>query len=70
MLAPAGTPDVVVKRLNAEFNKALSNPEMRERLIKMGYEPVGGPPELFSKHIAAETEQWGPVVKRSGLEIN
>lgn len=70
VLAPAGTPDAAIKRLNAEFNKALSNPEMRARLLKMGYEPVGGAPELFSKHIAAETEKWGPVVKRSGLEIN
>lgn len=70
VLVPAGTPDAVIKRLNAEFNKALSNPEMRARLIQMGYEPVGGAPELFSKHIAAETEKWGPVVKNSGLEIN
>jgi tripartite-type tricarboxylate transporter receptor subunit TctC len=43
---------------------------MRARLISMGYEPVGGAPESFSKHIAAETEKWGPVIKRSGLEIN
>jgi len=70
VLAPAGTPEAAIKRLNAEFNKALSDPEMRARLIKMGYEPVGGAPELFSKHIAAETVKWGPVVKRSGLEIN
>lgn len=70
VLAPVGTPDAAIKRLNAEFNKALANPEMRARLIQMGYEPVGGAPELFSKHIAAETEKWGPVVKRSGLEIN
>lgn len=70
VLAPAGTPELAIKRLNTEFNKVLSNPEMRARLISMGYEPVGGAPESFSKHIAAETEKWGPVIKKSGLEIN
>jgi tripartite-type tricarboxylate transporter receptor subunit TctC len=69
-LAPAGTPDAAIKRLNASFNKVLSDPAMRERLIQMGYEPVGGAPELFSAHIAAETKKWGPVIKASGLEMN
>ena len=69
-LVPAGTPDVAIKRLNASFNKVLADPAMRERLIQMGYEPVGGAPELFSKHIAEETKKWGPVIKGSGLEMN
>jgi tripartite-type tricarboxylate transporter receptor subunit TctC len=69
-LAPAGTPDTAIKRLNASFNKVLADPAMRERLIQMGYEPVGGAPELFSKHIAEETKKWGPVIKASGLEMN
>ena len=69
-LVPAGTPAAAIKRLNASFNKVLADPAMRERLIKMGYEPVGGAPELFSKHIAEETKKWGPVIKGSGLEMN
>ena len=69
-LAPAGTPDAAIKRLNGSFNKVLADPAMRERLIQMGYEPVGGAPELFSKHIAEETKKWGPVIKASGLEMN
>jgi tripartite-type tricarboxylate transporter receptor subunit TctC len=69
-LAPAGTPDAAIKRLNGSFNKVLADPAMRERLIQMGYEPVGGAPELFSKHIAEETKKWGPVIKGSGLEMN
>jgi tripartite-type tricarboxylate transporter receptor subunit TctC len=69
-LAPAGTPDAAIKRLNASFNKVLADPAMRERLIQMGYEPVGGAPELFSKHIAEETKKWGPIIKGSGLEMN
>ena len=70
VLVPAGTPKDAIKRLNADFNKVLSNPEMRERLIKIGYEPIGGAPDAFSKQIAAETKKWGPVIKDSGLQIN
>ena len=70
ILAPANTPEFAIKRLNAAFNKVLADPEIRARLQKMGYEPVGGPPELFSKHIEAETLKWGPVIKKSGLQIN
>ncbi len=69
-LAPTGTPDAAIKRLNASFNKVLADPAMRERLIQMGYEPIGGAPDLFSKHIDAETKKWGPVIKASGLEMN
>ena len=64
-LAPAGTPDTAIKRLNASFNKVLADPAMRERLIQMGYEPVGGAPELFSKHIAEETKKRGEIVNRN-----
>ena len=70
ILAPANTPEFAIKRLNAALNKILANPEMRARLLKMGYEPVGGPPEVFSKHIEAETLKWGPIIKKSGLQIN
>jgi tripartite-type tricarboxylate transporter receptor subunit TctC len=70
VLVPTGTPAQAINRLNAEFNKVLDDPEMRERLLKIGYEPVGGPPETLSKHIEAETLKWGPVIKQSGLQIN
>ncbi len=70
VLVPVGTPPEAIKKLNAEFNQVLASPEMRDRLLKIGYEPIGGPPELFSKHIDAETKKWGPVIKQSGLQIN
>ena len=70
VLVPVGTPQEAIKKLNQEFNKVLANPEMRERLLKIGYEPVGGAPEAFSQHIEAETKKWGPVIKKSGLQIN
>jgi tripartite-type tricarboxylate transporter receptor subunit TctC len=70
VLAPANTPEAAIKTLNAAFNKALNEPEIRTRLEKMGFELIGGTPELFSALIEAETIKWGPVIKKSGLQIN
>lgn len=70
MLAPAGTPPDIVKRLNAEFNKIISEAEMRKRMISNGYEPIGGPPEKFGEHIRAELAKWAPVVKRANVRVD
>jgi tripartite-type tricarboxylate transporter receptor subunit TctC len=70
ILAPKGTPEHIISRLNKEFNKVLSDKDMQSRLLKVGYEPIGGPPENFSKHISLETIKWGPVIKESGLKLN
>lgn len=70
MLAPAGTPPEIVKRLNAEYNKLITDPEMRKRMIANGYEPVGGPPEKFGEHIRAEIAKWRPVVKRANVRVD
>jgi tripartite-type tricarboxylate transporter receptor subunit TctC len=70
MLAPAGTPPDVIKRLNSEFNRAISAPDMKQRMIDNGYEPVGGPPEKFGQHIHAEIVKWAPVVKAAGVKVD
>jgi len=70
VLAPAGTPADRIARLNQAFNRVLADPDMRKRLLAVGYEPVGGQPADFSKKIQEELDKWGPVVKRTGLQIN
>jgi tripartite-type tricarboxylate transporter receptor subunit TctC len=70
MLAPAGTPPAIIKRLNAEYNKIIAEREMHKRMIANGYEPVGGPPERFGEHIRAEIAKWAPVVKRAGVKVD
>jgi tripartite-type tricarboxylate transporter receptor subunit TctC len=70
MLAPAGTPAEVISRLNAAYNKIMTDPEMQKRMIDNGYEPVGGTPAKFGEHIRAELAKWGPVVKRAGIRVD
>ena len=70
MLAPAGTPAEIVRRLNADYNRIINDPEMRKRMIANGYEPVGGPPEKFGEHIRAELAKWAPVVKRANVKVD
>ena len=70
MLAPAATPGDIIRRLNAEYNKIISDPEMHKRMLANGYEAVGGPPEKFGAHIHAEIAKWAPVVKRAGVRVD
>ncbi len=69
-LAPAGTPPDIVRRLNSEFNRIISTPEMKKRMIENGYEPMGGPPEKFGEHIRAEIAKWAPVVKSANIRVD
>jgi len=70
MLIPAGTPPEIIKRFNAEFNKAISAPDMRQRMIDNGYEPVGGEPERLGELIRTETAKWAKVVKAAGMKVD
>ena len=70
MLAPAGVPAPIIKRLNDAFNRIIGEPDMRKRMLDNGYEPVGGTPEQFGTHIRAEIAKWAPVVKATGVRVD
>jgi tripartite-type tricarboxylate transporter receptor subunit TctC len=67
MLAPAGTPREIVRRLNEETVKAAQSAEMRDRLRAEGSEVRISTPEEFEKVIAAEIRQWAKVIKQAGI---
>jgi tripartite-type tricarboxylate transporter receptor subunit TctC len=67
--APAGTPRAIVDKLNAAFNKALADAAVKERLFKIGADPVPGTPDDLGKFVAAELPKWAEVVKKSGAKI-
>jgi tripartite-type tricarboxylate transporter receptor subunit TctC len=70
LLAPAGTPRDVLARLNAEFNKALQQPDLRKRLGDEGADPLGGTPEQFAELIRDDIVRWGRTVKESGVRLD
>jgi tripartite-type tricarboxylate transporter receptor subunit TctC len=66
---PKGTPKEIIDKINAEVNRALADPKMRERLAELGGKPIAGTPEDFGKVIAAETAKWEKVVISSGAKV-
>jgi tripartite-type tricarboxylate transporter receptor subunit TctC len=69
ILAQGKTPAPVIARLNAEVNKALAAPDLREKLLAQSYEPLGGPPERFAEAIRADMERFGKVVRDGGVKV-
>ena len=67
LLAPAGTANEIVTRLNAETNATLAAPEVRASLTKIGVEPAGGSPQDFATLIADEVEAWKTAAKAAGI---
>lgn len=65
---PKGTPREIINKVNAEVNRALADPKMRERLAELGGRPIAGTPEDFGRVIAAETAKWEKVVTASGAK--
>ncbi len=68
--APAGTPDAIIARLNAEFVKALRTAEIREKWASVGFEPLPSTPEEFSRFAQAESRRWAEAVKISGFKAS
>lgn len=68
LVAPAGTPREIVNKLNAEVLKILAMPDVRERFLAQGVEPMGSTPEQFGEHIRSQMAKWGKVVRDAGVK--
>ena len=69
MMAPAATPPAIIARVNAEINKSLGTQEIRERLLALGTDPVGGSAEEFAATLKVEIAKWAKAVKISGAKV-
>ena len=67
VMAPAGTPPAVVNRMNAEINRLLTLPDVKEAMAKQGVEPVGGKPEKLDALVRSELKLWSQVVSRGKI---
>ena len=69
LYAPAGTPSDIVRKLQAESARGLNSPDMRDRLIKAGNEPVVSTPEAFEAFVRVEIAKWAKVVRDAKLSL-
>jgi tripartite-type tricarboxylate transporter receptor subunit TctC len=68
--APAKTPAAVVRSLNAEINNALRQPDVRERLATIGFDPHTGSQAEFAEYVKSEVAKWAQVIKATGITVN
>ena len=68
MYAPRGTPKEIVDKLNAEVTKILAEPEARQKLLQLGFEPAGGTPDQLAAFEKTERAKWGALIKAAGLK--
>jgi tripartite-type tricarboxylate transporter receptor subunit TctC len=69
IFAPVGTPRPIVQKLNAEFNRALQQSDVKEKLVSVGVNVVGGSVETFTEFVKTDFARWGKVVKDSGIKL-
>ena len=68
LLAPAGTPKPVVAKIATEVTRILALPDVKQKLVDNGVEPVGGTPEQFNAFIGKEMIKWAKVAKDAGIQ--
>jgi len=69
IVAPIGTPEPVVERLNKAINEGLNSPDVREGLAKLGIAPNPGSIKDFSDYIAEATPRWTEIVRITGIKV-
>jgi tripartite-type tricarboxylate transporter receptor subunit TctC len=67
LLVPTGTPGQIIAMLNRETVKIIQAPDMKERLVTLGFEPVASTPEEFAERIKVEIETWRKVIRAVGI---
>jgi tripartite-type tricarboxylate transporter receptor subunit TctC len=68
MLAPAKLPAAILAKLSGEVRQALQAPQVRERIVAIGLEPVGGTPEAFRQLVVSNIRRFAELVKLAGVE--
>ncbi len=70
IVAPTGTPPRVIERLSSEIQRAMNIPELREKLIAQGTDPVDSNPKMFGAFMKAESAKWAQVIKQANIRAD
>lgn len=70
LLAPAGTPKAILKRLHAETTRAINLPDVTEKLRGLGADPIGSSPEELSKFLKTEIARWTEVIREAHISVD
>ena len=69
VIAPAGVPADLRRRIGADIARGVKSPELNERLVALGMEPVGSTADEYDALIRSEIDKWSAVVKRAGIRL-
>ena len=70
LLAPAATPAAVIRKINAEVDRVLQQPEVKARIAELGFDAAGGSPEAWAALIRSEMAKWAKVVKEARIKLD
>ena len=70
LLAPAGTPPAIVKRVHAETVRILKLPEVGDQLLVQGADPIGSSPQEAGKFLQSEITRWGALIRKAGIRAD
>lgn len=68
LVGPAATPPAIISRLHEVWTKHINAPEMRQRLVDMGFVPVANTPAEFAAHIKSDVVKWGKVIREAVVQ--
>jgi tripartite-type tricarboxylate transporter receptor subunit TctC len=69
LFVPKGTPQDVIALLHREVVKALAQPDAKERVATLGFDPVGGTPAELAARVRSDAARWGKVIRDAGIKM-
>ena len=68
LFAPKGTPKEIIAKVNADVERILAMPDVKEKGVTLGYRYIGGPPEKLAAFLNSEIAKWAEVAKSAALK--
>ena len=69
IVGPPKTPAAVVAKINADVNEALRQDDIKQRLVQLSAEPIGGTPQATAAYMREEIERWHKVIKAANVKL-